>query len=256
MSNAAYLPEMSTGRRFERKFYLLPGRVELAYAVLRHVCRADRDYPEGRVNSLYFDTQDLNSYSASASGDWERYKVRVRWYGEADEDSQTVPVFLERKSKRGFSVAKQRRLFTVPADHLRPDRLREGILDRHALVDTLAEMGHHADGPLQPIVAVSYRRRRLSEMLTGVRVSLDSEIRSALVARQIASGQPEIRLPGGVVEVKGPTMDLPPTLQRIRLLDTGWSRFSKYCHCLGLHLSETEAVGGPWPSGLLAGTRG
>ncbi len=248
------LSEQRAASRVERKFYLLPEKVELAYALLRQVCRADSDYPEGLVTSLYFDTTELDSYSASASGEWERHKVRLRWYGDVNGEVTTVPVFLERKTKRGFSAVKQRRMLTVPAERLRPEGLSEGTVGKHEFVDTLAEMGHYSDLPLLPILAVSYRRRRLSDMLSGVRVSVDSEITSRMVASEISSGSPGISLSGGVVEVKGPSVDLPESLRRIRLLDTGWSRFSKYCNCLGAHLSETEAVGGRWPSGLLAGT--
>ena len=239
--------------RVERKFYLPPGRVDLAYAVLRQVCRNDPGYPEGRVTSLYFDTADLDSYYASASGDWERHKVRLRWYGEVDE-AATATVFLELKTRRGLSTTKRRRTFSVSSERLLPDGLSEGVIDRVTLVDALAKMGHHASAPLRPTVAVSYRRRRLIEMLAGVRVSIDSEITSKLVAKDIGAGAFDVRLPGGVVEVKGPDMDLPASLRRISLLDTGWSRFSKYCQCLGAHLFETEAVGGHWPSGLRAGT--
>ena len=238
--------------RVERKFYLPPGRVDLAYAVLRQVCRSDPGYAEGRVTSLYFDTADLDSYYASASGDWERHKVRLRWYGEID-DGHEVSVFLERKTRKGLSSTKRRRMFRVAAERLRPDRLSDGVIDRRTLVDTLAEMGHHAGARLRPVVAVSYRRRRLVDMLSGVRVSIDGEIRSTLVAKDIGAGAFEVRLPGGVVEVKGPDVELPPSLRRIRLLDTGWSRFSKYCQCLGAHLSETEAVGGLRPSGTWSG---
>lgn len=240
--------------RVERKFYLPPGRADLAYAVLRQVCRNDPDYPEGRVTSLYFDTPDLDSYSDSASGEWERHKVRLRWYDDAD-DGAAAAVFLERKTRRGLSSAKQRLMFRVAPERLRLGRLSKGVVDRRSLVDALAEMGHHAGARLRPIVAVSYRRRRLVDMLSGVRVSLDSEIASTLVARDIGVGSFDVRLPGGVVEVKGPDVELPASLRRLRLLETGWSRYSKYCQCLGAHLFEAEAVGGRWPSGVWPDTQ-
>ena len=241
--------DTAAASRVERKFYLPPGKSDFAYAVLRQVCRNDPEYPAGRVTSLYFDTPDLDSYADSASGEWERRKVRLRWYDEA-AGGAAATVFLELKTRRGLSTTKRRRMFGVPAGRLRPDRLAGGVVDRRALVDALAEMGHHAGGRLRPIVAVSYRRRRLVDVLSGVRVSLDSEIASMLVAKDIGGGAFDVRLPGAVVEVKGPDAELPASLRRLRLLDAGWSRYSKYCQCLGAHLFETEAVGGRWPSGV------
>ena len=118
-SRTAALTQTDAAARIERKFYLPPGRVDLAYAVLRQVCRKDPDYAEGRVTSLYFDTVELDSYSDSESGDWERHKVRLRWYGEID-DAPLTTGFLERKAKRGLSTTKQRRTFSVAAERLRP----------------------------------------------------------------------------------------------------------------------------------------
>ena len=245
--------DVAVTSRIERKFYLPPGRVDLAYAVLRQVCRTDPDYPEGRVNSLYFDTLDLDSYSASESGDWERHKVRLRWYGDIDALAAST-VFLELKSKRGQSTTKQRRSFIVPAERLHAGRLHKGAIGRRALVDTLTGMGQH-DGPrLRPIVVISYRRKRLVDLLSGVRVSLDSEITSTLISKEIGMASFHIRLPGDVLEIKGPYGDLPQSLRRIGLLGTGWSRYSKYCQCLGAHLFETDSVGGRWPSGMWTGT--
>ena len=91
-------------------------------------------------------------------------------------------------------------------------------------------------------------------MLSGVRVSLDSEITSTLVSMEICAGAFDVRLPGAVVEVKGSYMELPPSLRRIRLLDIGWGMFSKHCQCLGAHLFESESVGGRWPSGIWPGS--
>ncbi|MEA4907214.1 MAG: VTC domain-containing protein [Chloroflexi bacterium] len=41
-----------------------------------------RAYPPRQVNSLYFDTYDLDSYNRHIEGLYERYKLRLRWYGQ------------------------------------------------------------------------------------------------------------------------------------------------------------------------------
>ena len=238
--------------RFERKFFVLPRNIGFAYTLLRQVCRPDSEYPEGEVNSLYFDTPDLEQYVRSASGDFRKDKVRIRWYDGLSRHQEMVPVFLELKSRQGFVSSKQRQRLLVSAQHIEVGRLGAGIADGTTLVETLARFGHFPSDPLQPIIVVSYWRYRFNEMLTGTRVSFDCNISSSVVAPGLGYRERDLRLQGGVVEVKGPTLELPLTLRRIRLLDTDWSRFSKYSYCIESHLSHPGTVGRLWPSGRMA----
>jgi len=243
----AYVPT----QRFERKFFVPPRNIGLAYALLRQVCRPDNEYPGGQVNSLYFDTPDLDYYTRSASGEFKKEKVRIRWYGENGDLGETVPVFLELKSRQGLASSKERQRALVSSESLRLAHLGTGIVDRSTLVEAMARFGHYPENSLRPIIMISYRRYRLSEMLTGARVSLDCDIRSSLVARELGHGERDLWLRGGVVEVKGPALELPATLRCMRLLDVDWSRFSKYCYCVESHLSDPGAVGRLWPSGRM-----
>lgn len=238
-------------QRFERKFFILPRNIGFAYTLLRQICRPDSQYPEGQVNSLYFDTPDLDQYTRSASGEFRKDKVRIRWYDEYNSHQATSPVFLELKTRQGFASSKQRLRLLVPAQHLEPARLGAGVVDKTTLINTLAGFGHYVEKPLRPIIVIAYWRYRFNEMLTGVRVSLDYNIRSTMVAPELGYRERELRLTGGVIEVKGPTLELPLTLRRIRLLDTDWSRFSKYGYCLDSHLSQPGTVARLWPSGRM-----
>ena len=238
-------------RRFERKFFVLPKNIGFAYTLLRQICRPDREYPESQVTSLYFDTPDLDQYVRSASGDFRKDKVRIRWYGATGNHQDMSPVFLELKSREGFASSKQRQRLLVSAQRLEPSHLGAGIIDKTMLVDTLARFGHYPELPLRPIIEISYWRYRLNEMSTGIRVSFDYNIRSSMVAPELGNGERELQLQGGVIEVKGPTLELPVTLRRIRLLDTDWSRFSKYGYCVDSHLSAPGTVGRLWPSGRM-----
>lgn len=162
-----------------------------------------------------------------------------------------MPVYLELKSRQGFASSKQRRKLTVPAPSLRPADLGRGITDRTTLLETLAGFGHFPEKPLKPVILTSYRRYRLNEMQTGVRVSFDHDIRALAVAPELGRREGEIRLPNGVIEVKGPTLELPATLRRMRLMDVDWSRFSKYGSCLDAFFTEPGSVARFWPSGRL-----
>ena len=127
--------------------------------------------------------------------------------------------------------------------------LSNGIINGNELLDTLAAFGHYPESPLRPIIVISYWRYRFNEMFTGVRVSLDLRIRSTVVAGGLGIGERGLELRGGVVEVKGPRLELPVTLQRMKLLETDWSRFSKYGQCIDTHLTHPGMMARLWPSG-------
>jgi hypothetical protein len=238
-------------QRFERKFFILPRNIGFAYTLLRQVCRPDREYPQDQVSSLYFDTLDLDQYVASASGDFKKDKIRIRWYGDINDHQGDVPVFIELKSRQGFASSKQRQRLMVSAQHLKFARLGAGVVDKTLLINTIAKFGHFPETPLRPIIMITYQRYRFNEISTGTRVSFDYDIRSSMVAPELGYGERELRLKGGVIEVKGPTLELPVTLRRIRLLDTDWSRFSKYSYCIDSHLSDKGTTGRLWPSGRM-----
>jgi hypothetical protein len=238
-------------QRFERKFAVLPHNAGLALSLIRQVCRQDKEYPRDRVYSLYFDTPDLDQYERSNAGEHRKDKVRIRWYGSDAEEQGNKPVYLELKSRQGFASSKQRRNFMAPALWLQPANLSRGILDKTTLLQTLAGFGHFPEKPLQPVILISYRRYRFNEMQTGERVSYDEDIRASIMVPELRRREREIRLPNGVIEVKGPSLELPLTLRNLRIMDIDWSRFSKYGNCLDIYFTEPGSVGRLWPPGKL-----
>ena len=217
---------------------MAPANIGLAYSFLRQICRPDKEYPADRVNSLYFDTVDLDQYQKSESGEFRKNKVRIRWYDSDIKETADIPVYVELKSREGFASRKQRRKFMVPQQALNPANLHNGILDKTTIIHTLASFGHFLEKPFRPVIVISYHRYRFSEMQTGVRVSFDSDIRARVVATDLGPSS-EVRLNDSVIEVKGPSLELPLTLRRLRFLDVVWSRFSKYGNCLDAHFSRT-----------------
>lgn len=252
-ANESIASAEETAERFERKFFIYPDKMDFAYAFLRHACLPVSPvsiYPKGqKVNSLYFDTADLDQYERSASGDFHKDKVRIRWYGDINDGWETVPVFIELKSKRGYVSNKQRQRLLVPAKCLETSRLNAGIVDRTTLIDTLAGFGFFPEQPLMPVILISFRRHRFDEILTNMRVSLDYEISSSMIAFNIGYRERELRLSGGVIEVKGPSMELPEILRHMKILDTDWSQFSKYSNCIASHLVEPGTVARSWIAG-------
>lgn len=240
-------------RRLERKFYLPPARVDLAHGLLRHTCLPDGEYPSEQINSLYFDTPDLDQHERSCSGDFRKDKVRIRWYGDEKHMQGMWTVFLELKSREGFSSTKQRLKLQVRAEDLALHRLGGGIVSPALLAETLASFGHFPAEPLLPVIKISYWRYRFCEVETGQRVSLDCRIRSTMimVTPGWCNGEKELEMPGAVIEIKGQAVELPATLMRMRMLDLDWGRFSKYSACIDSHIEAAGTVGRLSPAGRL-----
>jgi len=238
-------------QRFERKFYLSPSKVGFAYGLLRQICPLADEYPNEQINSLYFDTVDLDQLERSYSGDYRKDKVRIRWYGKDESLHGEQPVFLELKSRRGFASTKQRLKLLVPVQNLTPDNLNKGIIPRHILMDTLARFGYFPPGLLQPVIKISYWRYRFSEMISGQRVALDYHIRSTMIMPGLSNGAMGLELPGGVIEIKGQVIELPKTLRETRILDIDWTRFSKYAACMDSYIEAPGTIGWLSPSGRI-----
>ena len=238
-------------RRFERKFYILPKNIGYAYSLLRQFCRPDREYPISTVHSLYFDTADLDQYNRSASGDFNKDKIRIRWYDEESIRDDAIPVFIELKTRHGFASTKQRERMIVPVEDIELSHLGNGIISKTILNNTIAGFGYFPESPLRPVIKISYNRYRFTEMMTGIRVSLDYNIHSTMVALELGRREHDLRIEGAVVEVKGPSIELPVTLRKIKILDTDWSRYSKYSNCIDSHLSDPGTVARFAPSGKI-----
>ena len=243
--------QLSPGQRFERKFFIVPKNIGFAYSLLRQFCRPDKEYPVSTVHSLYFDTVDLDQYNRSASGDFNKDKVRIRWYDEESIENPTVPVFLELKTRHGFASSKQRERIVVPVEDIEKSNLIKGIVPKTVLNNTIAGFGHFPESPLRPVIKISYHRYRFTDMLTGTRVSLDSNIHSTVLTPELGHREHDLYLEGGVVEVKGLSIELPVTLRKMKILDTDWSRFSKYGSCIDSHLSDLGTVARFGPPGRI-----
>lgn len=236
-------------RRLERKYYITPEETGLAYGLLRQICRPDSEYFSEQINSLYFDTFDLDEYEGSISGNYQKNKIRIRWYGENKDLNGTCPAFVELKSRQGFEGTKQRLQSEVLTENLRPNNLRKGIVKRTSLLDTLARFGYFPLKILEPIVVISYWRYRFIEIMTGQRLSLDCHIRSTMMIPGQCNGEKELELPGSVIEIKGQSLELPVTLRKARILRTDWTRFSKYSACIDSHDESPGTIGRLSPSG-------
>ena len=238
-------------QRIERKFFVQPENIGFAYALLHQICRPDHEFPEERINSLYFDSPGLNEHNRSLEGEYRKDKIRIRWYHKLDTYTGSVPIFTELKSREGFTGSKKRKKDYVPVQQLETRNLHTGIVSKTYLIDTLADFDYYPDTQIWPIILISYFRYRFTEPLSGTRVSLDCDIRSTMTNRQFKNSEQGLKIAGAVIEVKGSVIELPVMLRQMKLLDIDWSRFSKYSLCLDSHLINPGDINQLWPSGIL-----
>lgn len=243
------LPQTGS-ERFERKFFLPGSMIPFASHLLSHCCPADRQYPQGTVHSVYYDTPEMDFFRDSQEGNYGRVKIRIRWYDFPAAETMTC-AFLELKSKRGYAGSKQRKTLSVPTERLDNRNHPQDVLPYPAVMRGLAEFGYCSPNLLKPLIRISYRRMRFVDRLTHSRISLDWDIRSNLIRPDASRREGAIRMEGGIIEIKGRSMDIPHTLQSIRDLGTDWSRYSKYASCVEAHLEEPGSIGRHWPSGRI-----
>jgi hypothetical protein len=139
----------------------------------------------------------------------------------------------------------------VPAESLSQANLRKGIVPKTLLMDALARFGYFPLEIFLPTIKISYWRYRFSEITTGQRISLDCRLRSTMITPWLGNGEKELELPGAVIEIKGQSMEFPEALKRARILDTDWTRFSKYSACIDSHIEKPGTVGRLSPSGRI-----
>ena len=219
--------------RFERKFPLPPGAEASVFALLRAGTLPDRDYPEGEINSVYFDTMSLESFYDALNGDFRKKKVRLRWYERAPSGGEVL-AFLEVKAKRGALSEKVRRSVTFdPSDE---DSLK--TIEEVQIPEILTDLNLKDPSWLRPVIHIRYRRHRFTDPGDGTPISLDLGIESQLLDRSLATSPVWLPLQNAVIEIKGRETELPRCLRHVRRHMHVWTSYSKYAQCLATHLEN------------------
>lgn len=144
-----------------------------------------RVYPARQVNSIYFDTLDLDSFAENLAGISERRKARLRWYGRSHRDAAGI---FEVKFKRNRLGWKQSQRIEQLLD-----------IDGSCWRDLLGTLRRELSPQLRlflvedqvPAVLLSYQREYYQSFDGSTRVTLDS----GLVAYdQRQTERPNLRL--------------------------------------------------------------
>ena len=86
--------------RFERKWiYKNKDHLTLVSSLIRSNLLFNKQHPDRRVNSIYFDDKNYSSIIENLDGVSKKKKIRLRWYGN---QNKLLNPILEVKSKRSF----------------------------------------------------------------------------------------------------------------------------------------------------------
>ena len=186
-------------------------------------------FPEGVVDSVYYDTPDLYFYNQCLNGEPLKTKFRIRGYGD-DSFSQ-----LHLKGKNLFTVAEKKQ-------PIQPISLAMvAHLDWHDIVPRGSDVeqynairAHSAQyGTLLPVIRVKYYRYRFR--LLDYRMTLDTNVEVSGFDNGITNHESYGVLPNHVLEVK--TVDPRPHLPLLGLMRLPQISYSKFL--LGLNLLLT-----------------
>ena len=234
MAAGALMPGHDDER--ELKFTIPGGRVDLARRWLDALCRRDAEFPAAYVWTIYYDTPGLTSLGEKINSDYLKLKVRLRWYSTLAH-GPSGPAFMEAKRRIGAGRDKARVRVPHAAESLAHWDLQDARLAE--LPRLLRDCGVVLPDRLRPLVLIRYRRDRFVEPVSRLRVSLDAEIAAAAVNRSMLSTYDASAIDTGVLEVKGNSEDLPPTLRGLLALGAKRRSFSKF---LAVYAHVTRAI--------------
>jgi len=206
----------------EVKYVLPAAAAPAARALLAGLCRPEAPHASSVVETVYFDDARLSSLEEKRASDYLKTKVRLRWYDGAG------PVWLEIKRRIGGRRDKSRLPTGLDGAELAARSLAE--LAGLDLASLAARAGVVVAPGLLPAVRLRYRRDRLVEPGSGLRLSLDREIR-AVERRAPAPAAGARDLGVALVELKGDRRELPGPLAALAALGARRVAFSKYLAC-------------------------
>ena len=215
----------------ERKFVSDRADPAAAAALLRAWAAPDPDFPEGELESVYFDTPALDAWRQKANGDATKRKVRLRWYRGPATASGLRPAWLEVKDRIGSARDKARHRAECDAAWLDSAPLSDpgwpALLARLS-----AEAGFPVGDGLFPTVAIRYRRARFVCPATGSRLSVDHAIACPRANDALLPFAGPLGCPCTVVEAKSATVWDWPFGADLSRMGFRMESFSKYGYFL------------------------
>ncbi len=177
--------EFTVQQRFEAKYLLTPVARALVRDYVAGYSRPDAHNAVYPVTSVYYDSPDWALFRSSLNGDKNRFKLRVRTYGDAPD----APCFAEIKQRIDRIVTKKRASLNCGLrEAIQGDAIYSaGVLAEPELEseveahELFASLGRRLGAT--PRLGVRYRREAFqSAMDEPVRITFDSDLAYAPVA--------------------------------------------------------------------------
>lgn len=166
--------------RFELKYLVTAEQHEAIARDLRAHMRLDEHGPSGSyaITSLYYDTADLAFMRAKIEGIKFRRKLRIRRYGEGDEE----PVFVEIKQRINRTTQKRRVALSLADAYALCEGRFSGQFSDEKDAQAADEMLFLARGlALRPTCLIGYQRQAFvgGDYEPGLRLTFDTMLWTA-----------------------------------------------------------------------------
>jgi len=183
--------------RFERKWvYRNNDYLTLVNALIRSNFFFCKQYPDRKVNSIYFDDINYSSILENLDGVSSKKKIRVRWYGS---QNKLINPILEIKSKKGFVTKKE----NYQINEL--NKLKFNDYKNLELIKNIVNLKNKTKNIIYPILTTNYDRQYFVSNNGSVRATVDFNLRSIYI-KNLSQINMEKNFSSCILEVKYPTI--------------------------------------------------
>lgn len=156
--------------RYEKKFKINNSSLKLINNFLsENELRFIKSFSTRKINSIYFDTNELNFYNENIEGFSKRKKYRFRWYGNIIED-KNIDCNLEIKIKDGLRGIKK--IFPIKSFMFN----KKGNFSYEFNKSSLPKNIFNQLKILKPQLFVSYKREYYVSKISKIRLTIDKNI--------------------------------------------------------------------------------
>lgn len=228
-------------KRLEKKYLLNSFQAELLIGQVGFYIPLDKKSTENPfISSIYFDNAEWKCFNAQIEKQNPRFKLRLRQYGENENDVRRR--FLEIKRKNNSISYKERLNIHLPDSKSATDFLLDYVRTSNMKikVDSINDVYHKIrnviqDNRLEPVVQVSYKRIAFENQDRTLRITFDTGLNfqsfPALFNRSVFTNH-EMPDDFFIMEIKYKGK-IPVWLKRLlKLNNIQRQRFSKYCKAI------------------------